>query len=163
MHMMSKSPEALRARLEKLRSLQFLLDNRYRVPGTNIRFGWDALVGLIPGAGDLVTALFAGGLIVQAHQMGVPRVIQLRMVINVLIDIFIGVVPLFGDVVDVFWKSNAKNFALLERHATTPSPPSKGDWLFVTGVLALVGAVAILPLAMMYWLVQTMMSTGILR
>jgi hypothetical protein len=163
MHMMSKSPEALRARLEKLRSLQFLLDNRYRVPGTNIRFGWDALVGLIPGAGDLVTALFAGGLIVQAHQMGVPRVIQLRMVINVLIDIFIGVVPLFGDVVDVFWKSNARNFALLERHARTPSPPSKGDWLFVTGVLALVGAVAILPLAMMYWLVQAMMSTGILR
>jgi hypothetical protein len=160
---MSKSPEAIRARLEKLRSLQFLLDNRYRVPGTNIRFGWDALVGVIPGAGDLVTALFAGGLILQAHQMGVPRVIQLRMVINVLIDIFIGVVPLFGDVVDVFWKSNAKNFALLERHAATPSPPSKGDWLFVTGVLALVSAVAILPLAMMYWLVQTMMSTGILR
>ena len=163
MHMMAKSPEVLRARLEKLRSLQFLLDNRYRVPGTNIRFGWDALVGLIPGAGDLVTALFAGGLIIQAHHMGVPRVIQLRMVINVLIDIFIGVVPVFGDVVDVFWKSNAKNFALLERHATAVTPASKGDWLFVGGVLGLLVLVAAVPLAMMYWLVHIMMSTGILR
>jgi hypothetical protein len=160
---MANSPQDLRQRLEKLRSLQWLLDNAYRVPGTNIRFGWDALVGLIPGAGDIVTALFSGAIIMQAHRMRVPRVIQLRMVLNVLIDVVVGIVPLFGDVADVFWKSNARNFALMERHAAAPTPASPGDWLFVGGVLALVAAVAIVPLAMMYWLVHTMVATGILK
>jgi hypothetical protein len=161
--LVSKSPEEVRRRLEKLRSLQWLLDNAYRVPGTNIRFGWDAIVGLIPGAGDLVTALFACGIIMQAHQMRVPRVIQLRMVVNVLIDVVIGIVPLFGDVADVFWKSNARNFALLERHAAAPVPPSAGDWLFVAGVLGLVLLVAIVPLLMVYWIVHTMIASGLLR
>jgi hypothetical protein len=160
---MAKSPQDLRQRLEKLRSLQWLLDNAYRVPGTDIRFGWDALVGLIPGAGDIVTALFSGAIIMQAHRMRVPRVIQLRMVLNVLIDVVVGIVPLFGDVADVFWKSNSRNFALLERHAAAPAPASASDWLFVGGVLALVAAVAIVPLAMVYWLVHTMVSTGILK
>lgn len=160
---MANSPQDLRQRLEKLRSLQWLLDNAYRVPGTNIRFGWDALVGLIPGAGDIVTALFSGAIIMQAHRMRVPRVIQLRMVLNVLIDVVVGVVPLFGDVADVFWKSNARNFALLERHAAAPTPASARDWLFVGAALALVAAVAIVPLAMMYWLVHTMVATGILK
>jgi hypothetical protein len=159
----ANSPQEHRSRLEKLRSLQWLLDNAYRVPGTNLRFGWDSIVGLVPGAGDIVTALFSGALIMQAHKMRVPRVIQLRMVVNVLIDVVMGLVPLAGDVADVFWKSNARNFALLEKHAATPTGASTGDWVFVTGVLALVAAVAILPLAMMYWLVHTMMSTGILR
>ncbi len=148
------SPETVRRRLEKLRSLQWLLDRAYRVPGTNIRFGWDALVGIVPGAGDVVTALFACAIILHAHHMRVPRVVQLRMVINVLIDLVIGVVPLFGDVADVFWQSNTRNFALLERHAAAPTPPSRGDWLFVTGVLGLVALVAIVPLVMLYWLVH---------
>ena len=161
---MADAPHDLRPRLEQLRSLQWLLDNAYRVPGTNIRFGWDSIVGLVPGAGDIVTALFAGAIVMQAYRMRVPRVIQLRMVVNVLIDVVVGIVPLFGDVADVFWKSNSRNFALLERHATSPvPPPSAGDWLFVTGVLALVAAVAIVPLAMVYWLVHTLVSTGILR
>jgi hypothetical protein len=148
------SPETVRRRLEKLRSLQWLLDRAYRVPGTNIRFGWDALVGIVPGAGDVVTALFACAIILHAHRMGVPRVVQLRMVINVLIDLVIGVVPLFGDVADVFWQSNTRNFALLERHAAAPTPPSRGDWLFVTGVVALVALAALIPLVMVYWLVH---------
>jgi len=160
---MANAPKDLQPRLEKLRSLQWLLDNAYRVPGTSIRFGWDSIVGLVPGAGDIVTALFAGAIIMQAHRMRVPRVIQMRMVVNVLIDVVVGIVPLFGDVADVFWKSNSRNFALLERHATDPVPASTGDWLFVTGVLALVAAVAIVPLAMVYWLVHTMVSTGMLR
>ncbi len=163
MALISKSAEDVRRRLEKLRSLQWLLDNAYRVPGTNIRFGWDALVGLVPGAGDLVTALFAGAMIVQAHHMRVPRVVQLRMVVNVLIDLFVGIVPLFGDVADVFWKSNARNFALLERHAAAPAPPSRGDWLFVTGVIGFVAVVAIVPLAMVYWFVHSMMTSGVLK
>ena len=138
-------------RFARLRSLKQLLDEAYRVPGTNIRFGWDAIVGLVPGAGDIVTALFACATIVEAHHMRVPRIVQLRMVVNVLIDIFVGIVPLFGDVADVFWKSTTRNMALLDRHVARPGPPSTGDWLFVAGVVGAIALMALLPLFMLYW------------
>ena len=146
------SPVNVRKRLESLRSMQRLLDEAYRVPGTSIRFGWDALIGLVPWVGDLTTALMSCAIVVQAHHMRVPRVVQLRMVLNVAIDIVIGIVPVFGDVADVFWKSNAKNFALLERHAAEGGAATRGDWLFVTGVVATVLLVAIAPLIVVYWI-----------
>ena len=89
--------------------------------------------------------------------MRVPRVVQLRMLLNVAIDMVIGVVPFVGDVADVFWKSNAKNFALLERHAAEPRPATAGDWLFVAGVLVAVVVIALAPLVVVYWLVHALM------
>jgi hypothetical protein len=150
------------SRLAALRRMQHLLDEAYRVPGTNIKFGWDALVGLVPWVGDLTTALMACGMIVQAHQMRVPRVVQLRMIVNVAVDMFIGLVPLFGDVADVFWKSNKKNFALLERHAMPNARPTAGDWVFVTTAVSAVLLIAIAPLVMVYWIVHSMMRSGLL-
>lgn len=140
-------------RLEALRRLKSLLDEAFRVPGTRVRFGWDAIVGVVPWAGDLVTALMACAILVQAHQMRVPRVIQLRMLLNVALDIAIGLVPVAGDVADVFWKANKRNFALLERHAAQAARPSIGDWLFVAGVIGAVLAMAAVPFLVLYWLV----------
>jgi hypothetical protein len=139
-------------RMQSLRSLQQLLDSAFRVPGTNIRFGWDPIVGMVPWIGDVLTAIFSCAIILQAHRMRVPRVVQLRMVMNVAIDVVIGVIPVLGDVADVFWKSNAKNFALLERHAAGFATATAGDWLFVTGIMAVVVLIAVVPLAVMYWL-----------
>jgi hypothetical protein len=144
--------------MEALRSLQRLLDDAFRVPGTNLRFGWDPLVGLIPWAGDVLTAVFSGAIILQAHHMRVPRVVQLRMVVNVAIDVIIGVVPVVGDLADFAWKSNARNFALLERHAAEARPATAGDWLFVAGVLAVVVVIAIAPLVVLYWILHTLMG-----
>ncbi len=138
-------------RMRSLRSLKRLLDEQFRVPGTTVRFGWDALIGLVPWAGDAATALFSCAIIVQAHRMRVPQVVQLRMLINVAIDLLVGAVPVVGDVADVFWKSNSKNFALLERHAAELRTTSAADWLFVVAVVAAVVAVALVPLFMMYW------------
>ena len=138
--------------LSALRSLKHFLDEAFRVPGTNIRFGWDPIVGLIPWAGDLLTGLLSCAIIVQAHRMSVPRVVQLRMLLNVVIDVIVGAVPLVGDVADVFWKSNTKNFALLELHADEVRPPSAGDWLFVIGVIAVIVVIALIPLLVLYWL-----------
>ena len=149
-------------RLDALRRLQYVLDEAYRVPGTSIRFGWDALVGLIPWIGDLTTALMACGIIVQAHQMRVPRVVQLRMILNVAVDLLVGLMPLVGDVADVFWKSNKKNFALLERHAVPNARPTPGDWIFVTTAVSAVLLIAIAPLVMVYWIVHSMMRAGLL-
>src|SRR5262249_40104928 len=125
----------LQRRMHALRGLKRLLDEAFRVPGTGIRFGWDPIIGLVPWVGDALTALFSCAIIVQAHQMRVPKIVQLRMLFNVGIDVLVGIVPVVGDVADVFWKSNTKNFALLERHAAEPRPASAGDWVFVGGVV----------------------------
>ena len=145
-------------RLDALRALRRLLDEAFRVPGTRIRFGWDAIVGLVPGIGDLVTALMACAIIVQAHQMRVPRIIQARMLINVGIDLLIGAIPFAGDVADVFWKANTRNFALLERHAGLAVPVRAGDWLFVLAIVAAIMLVAAIPLALVLWAVQALVS-----
>jgi hypothetical protein len=128
------------------------LDEAFRVPGTAIRFGWDPVIGLVPWVGDLLTALFSSAIILQAHHMRLPRVVILRMLFNVAIDLVVGAIPLFGDVADAFWKSNTKNFALLELHADQVRPPSAGDWLFVLGVIGVIIIVALIPLLVLYWL-----------
>jgi len=135
-----------------LRSLQRLLDDAFRVPGTSIRFGWDPLIGLVPWIGDVLTAIFSCAIILQAHHMRVPRVVQLRMVINVAIDVLVGVIPLVGDAADVFWKSNARNFEMLERYGVRAQPATTSDWLFVIGMIAAVVAIAAIPLIVVYWL-----------
>ena len=144
--------------LQALRSLKRLLDEAFRVPGTNITFGWDPIIGLVPWAGDLLTALLSCAIIVQAHRMRIPRVVVVRMLLNVAVDFVIGVVPVVGDVADVFWKSNTKNFALLEHHAGEVRPASRGDWLFVIGVLGTVLAMAIVPLVVLYWVVHAIVG-----
>jgi hypothetical protein len=146
-------------RLDALRALRRWLDEAFRVPGTSFRFGWDPIIGLVPWAGDLVTALLSLAIITQGHRMRLPRVVQLRMLLNVVIDICFGVIPFVGDVADLFWKSNSKNMALLERHAAEVRPATRGDWLFVTGIVTAVIAVALIPLIMMYLLVHALTAS----
>ena len=131
-----------------------LLDEVFRIPGTSIRFGWDPILGLVPWAGDLLTALISIAIVAQAHQMRVPRIVQLRMLLNIAIDLLVGIVPFLGDVADVFWKANTKNFGLLERHAGEVRPATAGDWLFVAGVVGVVLAMALALLGMVYWMLR---------
>jgi hypothetical protein len=146
--------------LNALRSLKRVLDEAFRVPGTNITFGWDAIIGLVPWAGDVLTSLLSCAIIVQAHRMRIPRVVVVRMLLNVALDFVIGVVPVVGDIADVFWKSNTKNFALLEHHAAEVRPASRGDWLFVIGILGAVLAMAVVPLIVLYLIVQVIVGHG---
>ena len=103
--------------LDALRRWAVLLDSAFRIPGTGIRFGLDAIVGLIPGLGDISTPAFAALLLMQAVRMRLPVVVQARMVLNAAFDMLIGLVPILGDLADIGWKANLKNLALLERHA----------------------------------------------
>ncbi|MGH9310930.1 MAG: DUF4112 domain-containing protein [Vicinamibacterales bacterium] len=140
--------------LEALRRWAVLLDSYFRVPGTRIRFGLDALIGLVPGLGDISTPVFAGMLLVQAVRMRLPVVVQARMVLNAAIDMLLGLVPVLGDLVDVGWKANMRNLALLERHARPGVPPSRGDYVFVWICLALLAVIAIAPVALLFWLLS---------
>lgn len=105
-----------REALERLDRLSRLLDTAIAVPGTSIRLGADAAIGLVPGIGDLVTTLISAYIIREAHRLGAPRHPILRMVGNVALDGLIGAIPLAGDVFDVLWRANRRNVRLLRDH-----------------------------------------------
>ncbi len=117
-------PEILRPRVgrgadlfsdENLDMLSHLLDDFLRIPGTNIRFGLDGIIGLIPGIGDVLGAMASWIIILAAWLRGVPKVTLVRMLVNVAIGTIIGSVPVLGDAFDIAWKANRRNFALLQR------------------------------------------------
>jgi Domain of unknown function (DUF4112) len=140
--------------LDALRRWAVLLDSIFRVPGTSIRFGLDAIIGLVPGLGDVVAPVFTVAVLLTALRMRVPAVVQARMVLNALIDMVIGLVPLLGDLVDVAWKADLRNVALLERHARPGVPPSRGDYLFVFVCIGLVVLIAVVPVLLLIWLLS---------
>lgn len=119
-------------RLPELQRYANLLDKAFRIPGTNIRFGLDPIIGLFPVLGDLASPVFAALLVVEGARLGIPRIVLIRMVVNALIDAVIGAIPFAGAVGDIFYKANTKNLALLERHAVPGGRPAeRGDYWFV--------------------------------
>ena len=133
------------------------MDSAWRVPGTRLRFGWDPIVGLVPGLGDVATASFSALVLFRALRLGVPRVVLIRMVLNILIDLVAGAVPLVGDLFDVAWQSNSMNVALLERHAQPGVKPASGDWAIVLLALVVVGGVLLLVALSACWMVYTIL------
>ncbi len=124
------------------------LDDGIRLPGTNYRFGMDALLGLIPGVGDASTAIGSLSLFWLAIKRDVPRPVLIKMALNVGIDTLVGAVPVLGDVFDLFWKSNRKNLNLI-REASGEAPLRRsraGDYLMIAGVALLIGCAFALPI-----------------
>ncbi|WP_413990201.1 DUF4112 domain-containing protein [Labrys okinawensis] len=106
----------LRARVERLDRLSRLLDIAFSIPFTKIRFGVDAIIGLIPGFGDWAGVLLSSIIVIEAVRIGVPRVLLARMIVNVAIEGALGTVPVAGDVIDIFWRANRQNMTLLRDH-----------------------------------------------
>lgn len=107
---------AISDRIDRLDKLANSMDTKWKLPFTEIRMGWDTLIGLIPGVGDTLTSLVSAYIIREAHEMGVPAWVKWRMGWNVFIDWLIGLVPLLGDIFDVGWKANKRNVALIKKH-----------------------------------------------
>jgi hypothetical protein len=105
-------PNAM-ARVERL---AYWLDERFRVPGTNMRVGLDGLVGLVPVVGDTATMLAALYVVYEARRLGAPASLIARMLVNVGLDSLVGTVPLVGDLFDMGFKANRRNLRLLRRH-----------------------------------------------
>lgn len=126
--------------LAEVEALAWLLDNSIPVPGTGgRRFGVDAVIGLVPGIGDIVSG--ALGLIVvwRGSRMGLPRIVVGRMLLNTLLDIAIGAIPILGDAFDLWFKASTRNLGLMRRHLERPETSTRDDWL---AVLLMVGVVA---------------------
>ena len=114
MHEADVNPHAAsRARLE---AVARLMDNAFTVPGTNIGFGADALLNIVPGAGTLLATGISAYLVWEAHQLGAPKSMMGRMAANVGIDALISMVPVVGWVGDVFFRANTRNVKLLQNH-----------------------------------------------
>jgi hypothetical protein len=134
-------PESLRPRIRagadlfsdrNLDLLSHLLDDFLRIPGTQIRFGLDGIIGLIPGVGDIIGAMASWIIILAAWLRGVPRVTLARMLVNVAIETIVGTIPVLGDAFDIAWKANRRNFALLER-SMGAVPNYSADPAYATG------------------------------
>jgi hypothetical protein len=140
--------------LDALRRWAALLDNAFRVPGTQFRFGLDPILGLVPGIGDLATPVLSVLILVHGARVRVPKVVLARMVLNALIDFAVGAIPVAGDIFDFAWKSNDWNLALLERHARPGVGATRGDWIFVGVCIAVVILAALVPLVLVVWLLR---------
>ncbi len=130
------------------RRLSALLDNAIRIPGTDLRFGLDPILGaLLPELGDALTAVLSLALLGVAFRQRVPKLVLARMLINIAIDALLGAVPVIGDIFDFAFKANEKNLALIERHRGDPRvSASLGDWLVVSGVVLIALVVALVPI-----------------
>lgn len=102
--------------LRRLDRLSWLLDVAFVIPGTNIRFGIDAIVGLIPGIGDGLGGLLSCIILVEAARLGAPLRLLARMAFNVAVEVGVGTVPIAGDLFDVMWRANRRNMRLLRQH-----------------------------------------------
>lgn len=127
---------------ESVRRLAKLLDSSVRLPG-GLRIGLDGILGLVPGVGDFIGGSLSAWIFYQANRQGAPKSIQLRMIVNILVDVLLGAIPVVGDLFDFMWKANNRNIALLERYHQQPVLTQRratlGNTLFLVAALACIG------------------------
>jgi len=149
-------PQA-RDRLQRLRSLAWLLDSSIPLPG-GFRIGLDAVIGLVPVVGDVAGALIAGFILNEARLLGAPRSVLLRMSANVMIETVLGAVPLLGDLFDAGFKANLRNIGLLERYQLDPQRSRRESRWVLGGITAamllLVVALAAVPILLVAGLIS---------
>ncbi len=141
--------------LAEVQTLAWLLDNSIPVPGTGgRRFGIDAVIGLVPVVGDLVSGGLGLYVVWRASRMGLPRIVIARMLVNSTLDFVVGSIPFAGDAFDFWFKASTRNLAIVRRHLEDAGTSTRDDWL-VVGVL--LGTVAALVFVI-GWLVVSVVS-----
>ena len=146
----------------ELERLARWMDSMFEIPVLGIRFGLDALLGLLPGGGDVATSLVSIYIVSAATRRGVPKITLAHMALNIAIDLIVGSIPIVGDLFDAYWKSNQRNVALLRRHVSaTPTSARKlraADRLFVVGLIVLLIVLLIGSLTIAYFLFAWLLS-----
>jgi hypothetical protein len=144
---------------ENLDLLSHVLDDFIKVPGTSIRFGLDGIVGFIPGIGDLIGGLASCIIIIAAWVRGVSYVTVTRMVANVAIEVVVGSVPILGDMFDIAWRANRRNYALLTGSVYEPRKHTIQSWFFLAGLCTVLAALVILPMLLFAWIFGSVMHS----
>jgi hypothetical protein len=139
---------------DTLHALEVVLDEAFRIPGTRIRFGLDGIIGLIPGLGDVVAGVLALVIPLAAWIRGVPYITLVRMATNLGIGVLVGSVPIIGDVFDISWKANRRNYRLLQRHIGQSCRHTWRDWLFLLFLVGCLTIVFTVPILLTVWLLH---------
>jgi hypothetical protein len=136
------------------------LDQRFTIPGTSIRIGLDPILGLIPGIGDMIANLAGSAIILIAAQYRLPKIVLLRMGLNVALNAIIGAIPVFGDIFSIWFRSNVKNAQLLERYVGTEDRVSNfSNWIFVIAVIGGIIMLLIAILLVTVWVLKRLWLT----
>lgn len=130
-----------------------VLDTSIRIPGTSWSIGLDPLLGLIPGIGDVIANLIGTVILGIATRLQVPRIVLTRMSLNLLINGTVGAVPIVGDLFSVWFRSHARNAALLREAALKPDRETHADWFYVAGIIGGTVGLLLLTIAFIIWLV----------
>lgn len=139
------TPEVIDPRIADVEALARWFDYAFELPG-GFRFGFAGIIGLIPGIGDLIDALVSIYIVGRAIQLGIPRVAIARMLVNVAIEGLVGAVPFLGDLFDIAFKANRRNYQLLRNHLSRPARQTASDWLFLIVTVLLLAASVALPI-----------------
>jgi hypothetical protein len=151
-HMQSKILKARPIRdndapaIQWVEQLSKLMDSRFVVPGTNIRFGIDPVLSLLPVFGDLVTFIVSGMLIYTMRNHGASRNVAIKMILNATLDAAIGAIPIVGTIFDIFYKANDRNVKLLKEHYFEGKHQGSGN-----GLLILIAIVAVVLVAAAFY------------
>jgi Domain of unknown function (DUF4112) len=141
--------------MAEVETLAWLLDNSIPVPFLGgRRFGVDAIVGLIPGFGDLASTGLGLIVVWRASRMGFPKIVVARMLMNTGIDLVVGAIPFLGDVFDLWFKSNARNLGLAQQWLERPDRSTRGEWL----AILLIVAILVGMIAFVLWVIAGVMS-----
>ena len=154
MRWMTPIPAPTGAReLDRLRQVAWIFDECFRMPLIGVRFGVDALVGIVPGVGDAIGGLIAAWGIVVAARLGAPGVVLTRMLLNVTTDVIVGSIPVLGDLFDIGWKSHVRNVRILERWTADPDRGRRASALVLWSVLGAVVLSLLVAIALAVWMV----------
>ena len=134
---MPNSPTDNKA-LTQVETFARLLDSQFTIPGTNIKFGLDAIVGLLPVGGDAASFLASSGLVLVMARNGASGAVVARMVFNIALDALIGAIPVLGDLFDVAFKANNRNVKLLRAHYQEGKHRGSGWPIFIVALFALI-------------------------
>src|SRR4029077_4475459 len=132
-----------------------VMDKIFRGPGTKFRFGVNPLIGFIPVIGDQLDAAISTAVMFRSVRYRFPTIVLARMALNVLLNALFQGIPVVGDLFTFFFKANRQNYELLQKHAGTGKPVTRGDWIFVGAIIGIIFLVAIsLSLLLIYavWL-----------
>ena len=143
---------------EHLDNIAALLDDMFRIPGTKIRFGLDALIGWIPGIGDAMAGIASFLIVFAAWRRGVQPVTLVRMIANILLETTLGAIPVAGDIFHVFWKANRRNYKLLIREKEQPGSNAGRDWVFLAVILLTAIAAVGIPIGILIWILRSHLS-----
>ena len=136
---MATTTQKTQPNLRHLELLAKLLDGQFRIPGTSIRFGFDAILGLIPGVGDMVSLAISAFMVSSLAKNGASGMLLTRMVLNIAVDAIIGAIPIVGDIFDIGFRANQRNMKLMREHYSEGKHRGSGLWLRVIIVLVLIG------------------------